>query len=154
MHSKIYQAVNKAKEIIYREPTHKERNLTNRERKSLQNNPKRRDSGSSIHSFQNSSQIFVPTKHELKTVIKCEENIEREKLKLCKREDFNIFEVYKMYFDRDSKGYICIDDIKFALKQFGVNDELIRTKYIDLIFNRYVNTTHTKDKDSMKYSDY
>ena len=59
-----------------------------------------------------------------------------------------------MYFDRDSKGYICIDDIKFALKQFGVNDELIRTKYIDLIFNRYVNTTHTKDKDSMKYSDY
>lgn len=59
-----------------------------------------------------------------------------------------------MYFDRESKGYISIDDIKYAFKQFGVSDELIRTKYIELIFSRYVSTTHTQDGQSMKYSDY
>ena len=146
--------MNKVKEIIYREPTYKERNLTKRERLSLQNESKRRASNSQLQSAQNNSLVFIPTKSELKSVIRCEENIERAKLKLCKREDFNIFEIYKMYFDRDSKGYINVDDIKYALQQFGVEDEMIRTKYIELIFNRYVNTVHTKDRYSMKYSDY
>ena len=84
----------------------------------------------------------------------CEENIKWSKIKLCKREDFNIFEVYKMHFESDSKGYINIDDIKYTLQQFGVEDEMIRTKYIKLIFNIWVNTAHRKDRYSIKYSDY
>lgn len=59
-----------------------------------------------------------------------------------------------MYFDRDAKGYISIDDIKYALLEFGVDEEMVRTKYIELLLNRYVNSKHTLTKDSMKYSDY
>lgn len=53
--------------------------------------------------------------------------LELLKQTLCKREDFNIFEVYKMYFDKESKGYITCDDFNNAMHTLGVK----KTMYFD-----------------------
>lgn len=59
-----------------------------------------------------------------------------------------------MFFDRGSKGYISTNDIKYALLEFGVEEDLVRSKYIELICEQYVDTTCNPDKYTMKYSDY
>mmetsp|Transcript_12175 Transcript_12175/g.10795 ORF Transcript_12175/g.10795 Transcript_12175/m.10795 type:complete len:221 (+) Transcript_12175:945-1607(+) len=47
---------------------------------------------------------------------KDELQMEHLKQQLCKREDFNIFEVYKMYFDTGFKGHINQQDFDQAMK--------------------------------------
>jgi len=55
-----------------------------------------------------------------KSYSKNEIKMEYLKQELCHREDFNIFEVYKMYFDKDSKGFITQADFDKAMEDFGV----------------------------------
>lgn len=52
--------------------------------------------------------------------------LEEAKQKLCEREDYNIFEIYKMYFDTECKGIITQDTFESAMQQLGV------TKVIEL----------------------
>ena len=47
--------------------------------------------------------------------------MEHLKQGICQREDFNIFEVYKMYFDTESKGYITQEDFDNAMKKFKIS---------------------------------
>ena len=59
-----------------------------------------------------------------------------------------------MYFDRDSKGFIEIDDFKYAFTEFGMWHEFIRTDAVQLLFNKYVNKNVLREGEVMKYSEY
>ncbi|CAI2360990.1 unnamed protein product [Moneuplotes crassus] len=50
--------------------------------------------------------------------------LEHLKQELCHREDFNIFEVYKMYFDTQSKGAISQEDFNTALRKLGCTKKI------------------------------
>lgn len=66
---------------------------------------------------------------------KNEVKMEHLKQNMCKREDFNIFEVYRMYFDTESKGEITQQNFDTAMKNFGIS------KTVDL-------------KNNLKYSNF
>jgi Ca2+-binding EF-hand superfamily protein len=46
--------------------------------------------------------------------------LELQRKKLAKREDYNVFEIYRMYFDTDAKGYLTQQDFKEGVKKLGI----------------------------------
>jgi Ca2+-binding EF-hand superfamily protein len=69
----------------------------------------------------------------LRTIISLERNIEREKINLAERPDFNLFDAFKI-FDSSSRGYVTITDLKLGLHDMGLYTAM---EEIDLFLQRY-----------------
>lgn len=119
--TKVFEVMNKARQLMSRKliirSDQYEDGCSDSENQPVHNHNR---SMLNIEIDQTANTASSPNRDDLKTVYKCEQKIELHKITLAKREDFNLFEVYRMYFDRDSKGYVTEDDFKYAFTEFDV----------------------------------
>lgn len=125
----IYAVMNRAREIILNEPSYKERNMTRRQNKALNSDcenvpkvvskpPPPKLQVVKASTFDTISQ--QPTIFDMQN----DDDLEEVKQRLCEREDYNLFEVFRMYFDKESKGYINQKDFDKAFEELGVDGTL------------------------------
>lgn len=122
--SKIYQTLSKARGLINTDPTYKERNLTRRQKVAREKENFGIDHGicksQSMMLLQDSSNIQRPVAPIVYSETSIPQKLEFAKQKLWLREDYNIFEIYKTYFDIDSNGHITPENFDHAMQTFGV----------------------------------